>query len=225
MIAAGVHGIPFLGMIVPNMGKKTVTLNPPIAPTGLADALFTPVQQRVLGLLFGQPERRYQSSELIRLAGSGTGAVHRLLTRLADVGLVTVERVGNQKHYRANPDSPVFAELRGLIGKTTGLAMPLRAALAPLTRKIAAAFVYGSVAKGTDRAASDIDLMVISQKLDYANLYTALQDAEAALARPVNPSLMTPDEWRRKCAQRGSFAARVAAQPRIFVIGSDDDLG
>lgn len=225
MIAEDVQNIPVLGMIVPNMGKKTTGMSPPTAPTGLADALFTPVQQRVLGLLFGQPERVYQSSELIRLADSGTGAVHRLLTRLADAGLVTAERVGNQKHYRANPDSPVFVELRGLIGKTTGLAMPLRVALEPVATKIHAAFVYGSIAKGTDHAASDIDLMVIAQKLDYADLYAALQNAEAALARPVNPSLMTPGEWRSKRAQHSSFAARIAAQPRIFVIGSDDGLG
>lgn len=225
MIAPGVQNVPVLGMIVPNMGKKSTAMNPPIALAGLADALFTPVQQRVLGLLFGQPERVYQSSELIRLADSGTGAVHRLLTRLADAGLVTAERVGNQKHYRANPDSPVFAELRGLIGKTTGLAMPLRLALDPFATKINVAFVYGSIAKGTDHATSDIDLMVIAQKLDYPDLYTALQNAEAALARPINPSLMTLVEWRRKCAQRGSFVARVAAQPRIFVIGSDNELG
>ena len=87
--------------------------------TGLGGVLFTPVQQRVLGLLFGQPERRFQSSELIRLAASGTGAAHRLLTRLADSGLVNVERVGNQKHYQANRTSPIFAELHGLIAKSS----------------------------------------------------------------------------------------------------------
>jgi len=212
-------------MIVPDMGKKAAASDSPLALTGVAGALFTPVQQRVLGLLFGQPERRYQGNELIRLAGSGTGAVHRMLTRLAQAGLVTVERVGNQKHYRANPDSPVFEELRGLIAKTAGLAIPLRAALAPLAKKIDAAFVYGSLAKGTDRAGSDVDLMVISAKLEYAKLFEALQKAEAALGRPVNPNLMTPQEWRRKRAERDSFVARIAAQPRIFVIGSDDELG
>lgn len=193
--------------------------------TGLADVLFTPVQQRVLGLLFGQPERRFQSAELIRLAGSGTGAAHRLLMRLEATGLVTTERVGNQKHYQANPKSPVFAELAGLVRKTVGLVVPLQAALAPLAKKIAAAFVYGSIAKGTDTAKSDVDLMVITDKLDYAVVFAALKDAEAALARPVNPNLMTRAEWRRKRAEADSFAARVAAQPRIFVIGSDDELG
>jgi predicted nucleotidyltransferase len=191
----------------------------------MAEVLFSPVQQRVLGLLFGQPKRRFQSAELIRLAGSGTGAAHRLLTRLADVGLVTTERVGNQKHYQANPASPVFGELAGLIRKTVGLAAPIQAALAPLAGKIAAAFVYGSIAKGTDKATSDIDLMVIADKLDYGALYAALQEAEAALARPVNPNLMSRAEWKRKRAEPDSFTARIAAQPRLFVLGSDDELG
>jgi predicted nucleotidyltransferase len=212
-------------MIVPNMGKKTSAIQLPLALTGVAGALFTPVQQRVLGLLFGQPERRYQGNELIRLAGSGTGAVHRVVTRLAEAGLVTVERVGNQKHYQANRASPVFEELRGLVAKTAGLAIPLREALAPLAKNIDAAFVYGSLAKGTDRAGSDVDLMVISRKLEYQKVFEALQKAEAALGRTVNPNLMTPQEWRRKRAETDSFAARVAAQPRIFVIGSDDELG
>ena len=96
-----------------------------LAPsTRLADVLFSPVQQRVLALLFGQPSRSFQSAEVIALAGSGTGAVHRQLVRLADSGLVTVTRVGNQKHYQANRDSPVFSELHGLVVKTMGLVGP-----------------------------------------------------------------------------------------------------
>jgi predicted nucleotidyltransferase len=217
--------VPIMGMRFPDMGTKAANPPPVAAPTALAEVLFTPVQQRVLGLLFGQPERRFQSAELIRLADSGTGSVHRQLTRLAQAGLVTVETVGNQKFYQANPDSPVFAELTGLVRKTVGLVAPIQSALAPLAGEITAAFVYGSVAKGSDHAASDIDLMVLAQGLDYARLYAALQPAEAALARTLNPSLMTPDEWRRKRAQEDSFAARIAAQPKLFVIGSDDDLG
>src|SRR5690606_7674577 len=118
--------VPVTGMSIPEMGTKAANPPPAAAPTALADVLFTPVQQRVLGLLFGQPERRYQSAELIRLAGSGTGSVHRQLTRLAQVGLVTAEAVGNQKFYQANPHSPVFAELVGLVRKTVGLVAPIQ---------------------------------------------------------------------------------------------------
>lgn len=220
-------------MIVPIMGTyrareaSPTYLVEPLAKgqaSGLAEVLFTPVQQRVLGLLFGQPDRRFQSAELIRLVGAGTGSAHRLLTRLEAVGLLVTERVGNQKYYQANAQSPVFAELCGLVRKTVGLAGPLQAALAPLAAGITAAFIYGSVAKGTDRAASDIDVMIIGDKLQYDAVYSALQGAEAALARTINPNLMTRAEWRRKRRDPDSFASRIAAQPRVFVIGSENDV-
>lgn len=202
------------------MGRKQTD-----APgSGLARALFTPVQQRVLGLLFGQPERRFQSGEIIRLAGSGTGAVHRQLQRLAAVGLVSTTREGNQKHYQARKDSPIFSELHRLIVKTVGIVEPLREALAPLADRIHTAFVYGSIAKASDRAGSDVDLLVISDRLAYTDLYEALQGAEAFLARPINPTVMKRGEWTKKLAQRDSFAKRIAAQPRLFLIGSDDAI-
>ncbi len=194
------------------------------AQTGLADALFTRVQGRVLGILFGQPDRSFQGSEIIALADSGTGAVHRVLGRLVESGLVTVTQVGRQKHYRANRDSPVFEELHGLVVKTVGLAEPLAAALAPFAGQVQAAFVYGSVAKGTDTARSDIDLMVIANGLEYPELYEALQTPEAILHRPVSPNLMRAEEWKRKLAEGNSFVAKVSAQPKIFVLGSERAL-
>jgi predicted nucleotidyltransferase len=204
-------------MIVPVMGKTT-------SRSCLADALFTPVQQRVLGLLFGQPDRRFQSAELIRLARGGVGAVHRQLTRLEAVGLVVATRIGNQKHYQAQRESPIFAELHGLISKTVGLAEPLRTALDAIAGCIRAAFIFGSVAKGTESARSDIDLMVISDELHYADLFAALEGAERLLARPINPTVMSLDDWRAKRERADTFAARVALQPKLFVIGSGKEL-
>lgn len=225
MSGLDLSSIPDLGTIVPDMGINAPTSAPAAAASALADALFTPVQQRVLGLLFGQTARQFQSSELIRLAASGTGAVHRLLTRLAQAGLVTVTRVGNQKHYQANAAAPVFAELAGLVRKSIGLALPLQEVLMPLAERIVAAFVYGSVARGEEDADSDIDLMVIIDDLDYPALFEALQAAERQLARAINPTLMTLTEWRRKRAEADSFAARIAGLPRLFVLGSEHELG
>ena len=110
--------IPKLGFIIPKMGIKSTPLKEPPQPAGLADALFAKAQQRVLGVLFGNPGRSFFANEIIALAGTGTGAVQRELTRLAAAGLVTVKRVGKQKHYQANETSPVFEELRGLVVKT-----------------------------------------------------------------------------------------------------------
>ncbi len=190
----------------------------------LSNALFSKVQQRVLALIFGHPERSFYASEIVRNVRSGTGAVERELTRLKSSGLVSVERIGNQKHYRANPDSPIFAELTSLVLKTVALAEPLKESLGPFSDKIDTAFIYGSVAKGTDTARSDIDLMVIGNDLDYAGLYSALQAAETKLARRVNPTFLSPADWKRKSAEKGSFISKINAQPKIFVSGAPDDL-
>lgn len=215
--------IPKVGSNIPNMGidTKISKLRPRV---GLADALFSSTQQRVLGMLFGQPDRSFYATELINILGVGSGAVQRELARLAQSGLVTVSRVGTQKHYQANPDSPVFHELSGLITKTVGLAEPLREALAPFSSRIKAAFVYGSVAAGSDTAKSDIDLMLISEGLGYADVFESLQAAETRLGRPVNPTLYTPSEWREKVKSSNGFAAKVAARPKLFLIGSEQDL-
>lgn len=207
-----------LGIIVPIMGIS------PLTSDKAAEALFTPVQRRVLGLLFGQPERRFQSAELIRLADSGTGAVHRQLKRLEKSGLVEAVRIGNQKHYQANRDLPFFEDLHGLILKTVGLVEPLRKALASLEEEIVAAFVFGSVAKGTAQARSDVDVMVISDDLAYPDVYEALSAAETTLSRSVNPTVMTLDRWKASSADHDSFAGRLAAQPKLFIVGSEDDL-
>jgi predicted nucleotidyltransferase len=192
---------------------------------GLADALFSTTQQRVLGLLFGQPERSYYATELIGLTGGGSGAIQREIARLEQSGLVTVRRLGARKHYQANPESPLFEELVGIARKTIGLAGPLREALAPVAKRIAAAFVYGSVAKKHDTARSDIDLMVVSDKLTYADAFRALEPLRARLGRPVNPTVMTRQELAKRLKSGNAFVKRVLQQPKIWVIGSEHDLG
>lgn len=188
-----------------------------IKRVGIADALFSKVQQRVLGLLFGQPERRFQSAELIRLAASGTGAVQRCVKDLAASGLVSVTAIGNQRHYQANAQSPVFNELRVLLLRTVALAGPVRAALAPLSDRIHEAFIFGSVAKGSERAASDVDLLVISDLLNYSILYESLSAAEMQLARRVNPVLLTLEQWRNRLSRDESFASRIVRGEVIVI--------
>jgi predicted nucleotidyltransferase len=192
--------------------------------TGLSSALFSKVQERVLGLIFGHPERSFYISEIVRSVHSGTGAVERELSRLQRSGLVSVERIGNQKHYRANRQSPIFEELHSLVLKTIALREPLRDSLASYADKIRIAFVYGSVAKGLDRAQSDIDLMAIGEDLDYSDLYAGLQKAETLLRRQVNPTFVSPEDWRRKLSQANPFITKINTEPKIFVFGSKDEL-
>jgi predicted nucleotidyltransferase len=191
---------------------------------GLADALFAKVQQRVLGVLFGNPGRSFYANEVIGLARSGTGAVQRELARLEAAGLVTASRIGKQKHYQANQASPVFQELRALVLKTSGLVDVLREALAPTANLIRAAFVYGSVAKGEDTSASDIDLMVVGEGLTYADLFSTLEDASTRLGRKVAPTIYSPKELARHVKQDSSFVKRVLAQPKLWLIGGERDL-
>lgn len=214
-----------MGINIPNMGRKVKTkLYEAPRQTSLASALFSATQQRVLGFLLGQPDRSFFATELIGLVGAGSGVVQRELVRLAESGIVTVTRIGTQKHYQANPDSPVFEELCGLIRKTVGLREPLKHSLEPFNDHIDVAFIYGSVAKGSDTAKSDIDLMIIGDGMDYVGVYEALQNAESVLHRPVNPNLSTLDEWNKKLAKKNPFTVKILSLPKLFIYGSEDDL-
>jgi predicted nucleotidyltransferase len=207
------------------MGSKSskYTISP-AAVSGVADALFSKVQQRVLAVLFGNHSRSFYANELIALAGSGSGAVQRELTQLAAAGLVTVTRIGNQKHYQANAAAPVFKELRGLVLKTSGLVDVLRSALAPLAGQVQLAFVFGSVAKATDTVTSDIDLLIVSDTLAYGELFSALEPATNRLQRTVNPTLYSRSEIDSRLRAGNPFLKRVLAQPKLWVIGEIDGL-
>jgi predicted nucleotidyltransferase len=204
-------------MIDPNMGSQ-----PP--STSIADALFPQVRQRVLALLFGNPDRSFFSNEVVALAQSGTGAVQRELASLAHAGLLTVAAQGNQKHYQANSAAPVFEELRGLVMKTSGLVDVLRSCLAPLAGQIDAAFVYGSISKRQDTATSDVDLLVISDSLGYADLFPLMELAGARLGRKVNPTIYTRAELAKRIKEKNAFATRILSQEKLWVLGSEDTL-
>ncbi len=190
----------------------------------LAHALFSRVQLRVLSILFGHPGQEFSASEVIRRASSGSGAVQRELERLSVAGIVMAGRSGNRKLYRANAQSPIFNELHQIVLKTEGLVEPIRHALRAFQDRIAVAFVYGSIAKQTDTATSDIDLMIIGTDLSYGALYSALQKVEKSLGRSINPNVMAPGEWKKRLEEKRSFADRIAQQPKLFVFGDEDEL-
>lgn len=192
------------------------------ARTSLVDALFTRTQQRVLALLFGQPDRSFFATELIELAKSGRGAVQRELGRLADSGLVTVTHLGNQKHFQANSSAPVFQELRAIILKTIGLVEPLRDALAPLIKRIELALVYGSAAKRTDTASSDVDLLIVSDALTLEEIYSALEPAEREIARLISVTLYMSEEFRRRHEEGHPFLTKVLSGEYVLLTGGLD---
>ena len=218
-----------MGSIIPKMGIKSLgeQVHPRVLPRsiGLSDALFSGVQQRVLGLLFGQPDKSFHANEISKLTHSGRGALQRELRRLTDPGLVFVTPVGNQKRYQANPNSPIFTELCEIVRKTFGLADVLREALMPLAPRIRQAFVYGSVAKNADTSDSDIDLLVVSDTVSYQEVLSALVGCESRLGRKVNPNLYSVADIERRLAEGNSFISRVLQQPKLMLIGDPNDFG
>ena len=192
--------------------------------SGIADVLFNGAVRRLLGLIYGQPDREFGSSQLISSIGMGTGGVHRQLQRLTTAGLLTVSEIGNQKFYRANRKSPIFAELVSITAKTVGLSAQVAAALAPISSRIDAAFIFGSVARGKDHSGSDVDLMILSESVDYSTVFDLLLPVEKTLGRRISPMLLSTAEWRRRAGEPGSFIAQVAAAPVEFLIGDSGDI-
>ncbi|GAB4468167.1 MAG: nucleotidyltransferase domain-containing protein [Burkholderiaceae bacterium] len=188
-------------------------------PLSISDALFGKTQQAVLGLLFGQPERSFYLRELVAASGGGISQVQKELARLTEAGLVVREPRGRQVWFRANPDSPVFAELKSLISKTAGIADVLRAELEPFARQIESAFVYGSVARGEHDAASDVDVLVIGKVRPAALARTRLA-LGPRLGRSVQFVVLSPAEWKKRLMERDHFIVNVMRQPKIWLIGS-----
>jgi predicted nucleotidyltransferase len=218
--------IPKLGIIMNASSLHSATGPEPgteaTGRTALADALFTSTQQRVLGLLFGQPDRSFFVTQMVELARSGRGAVQRELQRLERAGLVAVRMQGNQKHYKANDESPLFGEICSIVRKTVALEEPLRAAVGALPGKVHLAVIYGSVAKREDSSASDIDLLIVADDVTLEDVYAALAPAEQLLARSVSPTLYTYEEFDRRRARGNAFLKRVLNGPVIPLVGSID---
>ncbi len=190
----------------------------------LGNALFSTTRQRVLGLLYGSPDRSFYGNEIARWARVGKGNLMRELERLRQSGIVRVSQQGNQIHYQANPNCPIYGELLGIVRKTFGMGELLRAALEPFSGRIAWAFIYGSVAKGTEHTASDIDLMLIGEGLGYSDIMEQLLPVEEQLGRTINPTLYAPDDWRAKKTAGNSFVLRVEQQEKIELMGHNLDL-
>ena len=189
----------------------------------IADALFPRVRQRLLAALYGHPQRSFYTNELVRLAESGIGGVQRELASLAACGLLTVSAKGNQKHYQANAQAPIFPELHAIVRKTFGVADVLRAALAPLASRIRRAFVYGSVATGEAHGSSDLDVMIVADGLSLEEIFGVLAPVESALGRRISPTLYTEAEFAKRVKAGNPFLTKVLARPTLPLIGKVDE--
>ena len=191
-----------------------------VAPTvGFANALFGKARRGVLALMFGQPGEARYTREIVKRIGAGASQVQKELELLTSAGLLLREERANQVYYRANPAAAVFPELVGLVSKSFGIADVLREPLETFGARIAYACIYGSVARGEQRADSDIDLLIVGS-LRLSELALPLQSAEARLGYRVSPVLMDEAEFRRRLASGESFLRRVLAEKAISLIGT-----
>jgi len=209
---------PITGTMVPVMGTIGGGQQKEISA-----ALFGKTRRAVLALLFSNPERSYYLREIIRELDVGRGAVQRELENLTAAGIVIRSITGNQVHFQANSESPVFPELKALIVKTAGVAEVLREAILPLSSRIEVAFVYGSAAAGNLRADSDVDLLVVGD-VAFKELVRELEDAQLTLGRDVSPTVYTAEEFKIKVRSGQHFLTGVMSGPKIFLAGDESEL-
>jgi predicted nucleotidyltransferase len=189
-----------------------------------ASLLFGAYRRDVLALLLLHPEESRHVREIARAIGKAPGTLLRELNALAAAGVLVRRPLGNQVHFQANPACPIYEDLRNLLKKTVGVADVLREALAPLGAKVRAAFVYGSVARGDERARSDLEVMVVGEAR-FGDVVAALAPAQESLRREVNPNVYPALEFRKKLTAGDPFLKRVLAERKIFIVGGEDDLG
>jgi len=192
--------------------------------SSIGDALFTKTQQRVLALLFGQAEQSFYLNQIVRFANIGKGSVTRVLDKMLSAGLINSFKLGNQTHFQANSHSPVFQELRGMVKKSFGVHGIVSASLHSIQHQIQLAFIFGSVAKGQESSASDIDLLVVSDELTYSDIMQVLKSAEKELERTINPTIYSAKEFKQRVDNNKTFIKRVMEQPKLWIIGEGEGI-
>jgi predicted nucleotidyltransferase len=190
----------------------------------VAELIFPNLYRRkVLTLLVMNPEKWIHLRELARMTGASAGTLKKELDSLVKVGLLKWKKVGNQTHFSADDQHPVFPELSGLIRKTTGLKDVLSVALNDITPQIRMAFVFGSMAKATEGPQSDVDLMVVGD-VGFGQVINAVYEVQKDLGREINPKVMTWQEWSDKKSAHSTFVEELINQPKLFIVGAEHDL-
>ncbi|PHV06483.1 transcriptional regulator [Janthinobacterium sp. BJB412] len=190
----------------------------------IAQALFTPAQQKLLGLLFVRVNQGFHLNEIMRLTGLGSASAQRELKRLHDSGLIVSERIGNVRRFRPNRDSMIYGELSSLVKKSFGLVSVLNSALAPLSKVLNVAFVYGATAKEQEGMDTNVELLLIGENTSYGELLSRLPVAERILRRKINPNLYSLPDFKRRLREQQPFILQMLREEKIYVLGDEEDL-
>ncbi|OGC90045.1 MAG: hypothetical protein A2W25_15515 [candidate division Zixibacteria bacterium RBG_16_53_22] len=186
-------------------------------------SLFPKTKRTLLALMFLHPDQRYYIRQIEKLTGVSQGALQRELKNLVGIGILRAEKAGHQTFYSVNAANPIYAELYGIMFKTYAVEEVLVGALKPHMNKIAAAFVFGSMARGTEAAQSDIDLFVVGA-ISFGDISAAISAPEERLGREVNIYSLTPEEFADKIRSKNHFVDSVLKAEKLFLIGSEDDI-
>jgi uncharacterized protein len=203
--------------------KGTIVLTMRTANERLSTTLFGKARRAVLSVLFGNADRAFYTRELARSTGLGMGALQRELVALSEAGIIERTKQGNHIFFRANTACPIFQELKGIVAKTVGFGDTLQRALAPLAERIRWAFIHGSTAKGTETASSDVDVLVVGDAA-FEEVVSALYETQEKTGREINPTVYGVDEFLQKVKQGHHFLTTVMGEPKIFLIGEEDEL-
>lgn len=187
------------------------------------ELMFGAYRRQLLATLMLRSDERFHVRELARMTRISAGSIHRELKAMAESGLLLRERVGNQVFYQANQACPIYEELAAIFRKTIGLAALLREALTEASGRIDLAFVFGSMASGRQTPASDVDVLVLGD-VSLAEVVKALSPLQATLGRDVNPVAMTVARYSRELGRQDRFATRVLHEPKVFMIGNEDEF-
>ena len=190
----------------------------------LSSALFTITQQKVLGLLFTQPDKSFYVKEILRLTGMGVATIKRELDRMRAAGILRMTKIGNQHHYQANPECPIFFELSGIIKKTSGIVGSISSALSSVSGQVDWAFIYGSVASNKETTGSDIDLMIIGD-ISFSQVVRLLYPVQETLGREINPKIYSRKEWILLKKSKQAIVNELMLKPRMDVLGDNHGLG
>ena len=189
----------------------------------LSSLIFSEYRKRILSLLLLNPNASYHVRELARLTNTPPGTIHKELVKLTAGGILQSKKMGNQVHYSADMQCPIFEELAGILRKTSGLVDVLAEALISVSSEISLAFIFGSVARGEQHSNSDVDIMLIGS-ISFGEAVQALYSTQATLQRELNPVVYSIEEFERRLESNDSFIKEVLAKPKLFIIGTEHEL-
>ncbi len=189
----------------------------------LGHALFTTTQQKLLGLLYTHPEKSFYTNEILRLTGMGVATIKRELDSMVAAGILKTFKIGNQTHYQADQNCPIYSDLLAIVRKTFGMSDVIKAALMPLSKYIVWAFIFGSIANEKETSASDIDLMIIGD-LDFSEAVKALYTVQEVLGREINPKIYSVQEWKQLCIKEDVFIQDILKRSVINIVGDGHEF-